>query len=258
MLDLPEEQDKMTAGKENMYRQIVEYTFETTIIHANHKIIYINQSGAEFMRATKAEIIGADIVAVFPEGTKETIRERIRQAVEENKVGQLIETVVYRLDGTPVEVELYCHPVMFGERKAIQSVLRDITTRKEAERKYRQVMNEVATPVVPVTDSISVLPLVGEVDEDRAEQLLELIPKRLQGQNVRHVIIDVSGIYTINTTVIEFLYEITAVMKLLGVTPVCTGLRPELAKKAVETCKDITALHTMADVKQALKLLSRQ
>lgn len=48
MNDLPQDKFTETIEKENMYRQIVENTFETVIIHADHKILYINQSGAVF------------------------------------------------------------------------------------------------------------------------------------------------------------------------------------------------------------------
>jgi rsbT co-antagonist protein RsbR len=98
----------------------------------------------------------------------------------ENKIGELIETTVKRFDGTTVEVELYCHPVKFGETKAIQSIIRDITSRKDAERKLRKIMNKVATPIVPVSQGIAVLPLIGSINEERANQLLDILPAKVQ------------------------------------------------------------------------------
>lgn len=258
VLDEPLINNNLTVNeKEEMYRQIVEYSIETTVIHCNQKILYINESGADFFRATKNNLIGANIVDVFTDEYKEFIVERIRKGTEERQIGELIETPVYRADATIVEVELYCHPVMFGETEAIQSILRDITPRKVAEKKLKQVKNEVATPIVPVYEGIAVLPLVGEFDEDRTIQLLNIIPRKIGSYHLDYLIIDMSGIYNFDDIVGEFLYKINSIMGLLGISLYYTGIRPELARKAVELRIDISSLNTMPNVKQALNHLIR-
>lgn len=254
---IPENINVTVLEKENMYRQIVEYSFETTIIHSNQKVLYINQSGTEFFRATKEQIIGANILEVFADESKDIIIERIRKATEENQIGSLIEAKIYRFDGTPVEVELYCHPVQFGEKKAIQSIIRDITTRKDAEKKLKKVINEIGTPIVPVSEGIAVFPLVGTIDEDRVIQLVEIIPQRALEHDLNYLIIDFSGVYNIDTVVIEFLYKINSILNLLGITPISTGIRPELALKAIENCGDLSTLYTMSTVQQALRQLTK-
>jgi rsbT co-antagonist protein RsbR len=256
MTETPDANNQLVIDKEDMYRKIVEYSFETTVIHADHKILYINQSGADFLRGTKKGIIGLSILDVFLKESQDLIKERIRKASIENQIGELIEQKIIKLDGTLVDVELYCHPVIFGEKKAIQSIVRDITSRKEAERKLKQVMNEVTTPIVPVSDGIAVIPIVGLIDEDKANQLLNCIPPRLQMHTLNYLIIDFSGIYNLDPTVVDFLFKINSIMKLLGISPVVTGLRPELARKAVEIGHDLSSLTTMSNVKQALHKLT--
>ncbi|WP_367946597.1 PAS domain-containing protein [Bacillus sp. V59.32b] len=73
--------------RENMYRQIIEYSLETIVIHADHKILYINQSGANFLRAAKEDIIGARVLDVFQEKDRPAIKERIQKAMTENIPG---------------------------------------------------------------------------------------------------------------------------------------------------------------------------
>ncbi|WP_226035116.1 PAS domain S-box protein [Aquibacillus saliphilus] len=244
-----------TVEKEELYRQVVEYSFETTIIHCNQKVLYINEAGANFLRASKNELIGANVVDVFTEQYREFIVGRIRKGSKDRSVGELIETSIYRTDGTIVDVELYCHPVIYGETKAIQSIIRDITPRREAESKLEQVMSEVATPIVPVYDGIAVIPLIGDLNECRTRELLEIIPRKLQDYNLDYIIIDVSGIYNIDEIVVNFIYKIDSIIKLLGISLVYTGLRPELARKSVEARLDVTSLDTMSNVKQALSRL---
>ncbi|WP_416150355.1 PAS domain S-box protein [Salipaludibacillus sp. HK11] len=247
--------DLTISEKEEMYRQIVEYSFETTVIHSNHEVLYINASGAEFLRATKADFMGANIIDVFTDDYKDLIIERIRKGTEERSSGELIETTVIRADGTIAEVELYCHPVMFGQTEAIQSIMRDITPRKEAENNLKKVMNEIATPIVPVSEGIAVLPLVGDLNEARTIQMLDTIPQKIGKYHLDHLIIDVSGIYNFDDVVAEFIYKINPIIELLGISVLYTGIRPELAKKAVELQIDINSLKTMPNVKQALNQL---
>lgn len=52
--------------------------------------------------------------------------------------------------------ELYCRPMIFGDTKAIQSIVRDITIRRDVEGDLKKVMNEVATTIVPITDGVGV------------------------------------------------------------------------------------------------------
>ncbi|MDP4162358.1 MAG: PAS domain S-box protein [Bacillota bacterium] len=254
---VPFELNLTITEKEEMYRQIVEYSFETTIIHSDNKVLYINQSGAEFLKGEKKDLIGATVTDIFPDKIRPFIIERVRKAVEEGKIGELLETAVYKMDGSLVEVELYCHPVKFGEKKAVQSILRDITSRKEAEKNLKVMINEISSPIVPVSEGICVLPLVGAMDEDRAKHLLEIIPQKVQKLKLETLILDFSGIYHFDSVVIDFLYKINSIMKLLGIMPICTGIRPELARSAVATCPNINSIHSLADVQQALKQLAR-
>ncbi|TLS36244.1 PAS domain S-box protein [Pseudalkalibacillus caeni] len=254
---IEEENGKTVINEEDMYRQIVEYSFETTIIHADHKVLYINQSGADFLKAEKEDIIGGSVLEVFLNEDLDYIKERIRKASKENQVGELIELKVRRLDGLEVDVELYCHPCKFGDKDAIQSILRDITSRKEAEKKLKQVMTEISTPVVPVSEGIAVVPLVGEINQSQAQHLTRSIPSKLQNKNLDYLIIDFSGTYNIDNIVANFLYRISSILTLLDISPVITGLRPELAQKAVLHGNDLSSITAIQTVQQALRKLTR-
>jgi rsbT co-antagonist protein RsbR len=238
--------------KEEMYSQIIEYSVETIVIHADHKILYINESGAKNLRGTKDEIIGSCLLDRFREESKQAIKERIRNSITDNLPGELIEEKMFRLDGSLVDVELYCHPVIFGDKRAIQTTLRDITKRKEEEQQHKREINEVSAPIVPVFDGISVLPLVGSIDSDRARQLLENIPSEIQKQNVQVIIIDFSGIYNFDEVVTDYLLKINTVMGLLGVRCIMTGIRPKFAQLATELGVNLSSAQTMATVKLAL------
>jgi rsbT co-antagonist protein RsbR len=238
------------------YRQVIEYSLDPLIIHTDYKIIYINQAAEEFFRAKKEKVIGASPLDIFKETSKAAIRKRIQSAY--GHPAEIIEETIYRMDGTTVDVELYCHPVLIGDKKAIQTYVRDITDRKESEKKQNEVMaqiNELSATLVPLLSGIAVLPLIGKIEHERARQLLEIVPEKVQNQNVSCLIIDFSGIYTLDNVVIDYLFRINSVLTLLGVHSIITGLRPELAILATNQNRDLSSIPTMATVKDALSYL---
>ncbi|OCA81977.1 PAS domain S-box protein [Pseudobacillus wudalianchiensis] len=238
------------------YKQVIEYALEPLIIHSQLKIIYVNRAAEIFFKASKEEIIGASPLDIFKESSKSAIDKRIQNAYE--RPANVIEETIYRMDGTTVEVELYCHPVLMGNTKAIQTYVRDITERKAAEKKQKEMIsqiNELSSTLVPLLDEFAVLPLLGVFDEERARQLLERVPANVQKQRIKCLIIDFSAIYNLDSLVAEYIFKISTVLSLLGVRSIITGLRPELALVAVQLGINFNSTPTVSTVKAALDLL---
>ncbi|WP_347550296.1 PAS domain S-box protein [Pseudalkalibacillus hwajinpoensis] len=241
------------------YRQVMEFSLDPLIIHSELRIIDVNQVAVEFFRGTKDDLIGASPLNIFQETSKASIEKRIHSAYMEP--ANIIEETIYRLDGTTVDVELYCHPVQIGDILAIQTYVKDITNRKKAEKKQTEIINQVnelSSTIVPLLNGIAVLPLVGSFDEDRARQLLENIPLKVQSNHIQYLIIDFSGIYTLDHIVTEHLFQIYSVLSLLGVRSIFTGLRPELALFALQIDTRLTSIPTKSSVKDALLSLGIQ
>ncbi|UXH46515.1 PAS domain S-box protein [Rossellomorea vietnamensis] len=235
------------------YKEVMEYSRDPLIIHTDYKVLYINHAAEEFFRSTKESMMGASPLDIFQESSKAAISRRIQSAY--GKPADVIEETVFRMDGTRVEVELYCHPVKFGDTKAIQTYVWDITSRKETEKNQHDMneeINELSATIVPLIDDVAVLPLRGKINQVKAMTLLDLIPGKVRDQNVNRLIIDFSGVYTLDRMVIDYLFKITNVLSLLGVHSIISGIRPELAVEAIEVGVDLSTIPTVANVKEAL------
>jgi rsbT co-antagonist protein RsbR len=235
------------------YLNVMEYSLDPLIIHTDYRIIYVNGAAEEFFRTDKVSVVGQSPLDIFKESSKDAIRKRIQSAY--GKPADVIEETIYRMDGTTVEVELYCHPLMIGDSQAIQTYVYDITEKKEKEKKQLEMaaeINELSAVLVPLLDDMAVLPIVGMIDEEKARMLLEIIPDKVRKQNVNHVIIDFSGVYTLNQLVTDTLFQITSVLALLGVRSIITGLRPEMVMSAINLNIDLSLIPTFATVKDAL------
>lgn len=117
----------------------------------------------------------------------------------------------------------------------------------------KKELRELSTPIVPIQDGLAVLPLIGSIDADRTEHLMNGVLPKIPEMNIERLIIDFSGIVAIDTEVAANIFNVYRVLGLLGIDVLVTGLRPELAINAVSEGIDFTSIKTFANVKQAIE-----
>jgi rsbT co-antagonist protein RsbR len=119
--------------------------------------------------------------------------------------------------------------------------------------KTKTELRELSTPIVPVQDGLAVLPLIGSMDADRTEHLMNSVLPKIPELKIERLIIDFSGIVAIDSEVASHIFNVYRVLGLLGIDVLVTGLRPELAISAVSEGIDFTSIKTFANVKQAIE-----
>ena len=111
---------------------------------------------------------------------------------------------------------------------------------------------EMSTPLIPITDQIMVMPLIGTVDYARAEQVLESALSGVQRSRARVVILDITGMTHIDTAVAAMLVATARALRLLGAHAVLTGLRPEFARLLVAEKIDLGTLTTCGTLQSGI------
>ncbi|PPA68502.1 STAS domain-containing protein [Jeotgalibacillus proteolyticus] len=132
------------------------------------------------------------------------------------------------------------------------SILDYESYKDEIARRNREEIIELAAPIVPLKSGMAILPLIGSIDQERAEHLLSKAVPKLSTMEVNCLIIDFSGIYKIDNEVASHIFSLLEVLKLLGIDATVTGLRPELAQSIVLSGIDFTGVKTFSSVMQAL------
>ncbi|MFB4165154.1 STAS domain-containing protein [Alteribacillus sp. JSM 102045] len=95
-------------------------------------------------------------------------------------------------------------------------------------------MQEISVPVVPIKQGTAVLPLIGDMDDDRSEFLQKRTLERATELELSYIIIDLSGINTINTWFAQHLNQLIDALQLLGIDASISGMRPELSQTIVQ------------------------
>ncbi|QDP41432.1 STAS domain-containing protein [Radiobacillus deserti] len=113
----------------------------------------------------------------------------------------------------------------------------------------------LSTPVVPIFNGIVVLPLIGIFDEHRIDSLTNKILQYCFEHNVDYFLLDLSGISNVEKGLFVRLRTILDSFLLMGVTPVLTGIRPDMALSPTFFHEGFSRVMTKPSVELALQEL---
>ena len=133
-------QEALVASEAN-YRSLVERSPDAILLHREGKFVYANPAGLKLLRAAQPQqILGRPVFDIVPPENRDFIRERIQQASEGGRP-PLLEQQIVRLDGTTIEAEAASIPLTYEGQPAVQTIMRDITERKNSERRVAAFSN---------------------------------------------------------------------------------------------------------------------
>ncbi|NCF64942.1 MAG: HAMP domain-containing protein [Chloroflexi bacterium] len=105
---------------------------------------------------------------------------------------------------------------------------------KQFIRQQNAAIDALSTPMIPLTDDIVVMPLVGELDERRLGNASELLTEGLYTSSARVAILDLTGVPSLDEAVAMSLIRVAKKANLLGAKVVITGLQPQVAVELTE------------------------
>ena len=120
--------------------------------------------------------------------------------------------------------------------------------------RHRQAIRELSTPVIQVFQGVLLLPIIGTVDTDRAQQILETVLSRVTEDRAKVLIIDIAGVPVIDTKVADHLIRATAAVRLLGAQTILTGISPQIAQTIVQLGVDTSLMHTRNKLADGIQL----
>ncbi len=122
--------------------------------------------------------------------------------------------------------------------------------------RQQEEMLELSTPVVKLWDGIVALPLIGTLDSNRTQTVMENLLQTIVDTGSAIAIIDITGVPTVDTLVAQHLLKTVAAAKLMGADCIISGIRPQIAQTIVHlgiALGDVVTKGTLADAfKEAL------
>lgn len=222
-----------------------------------------------YLEATKTrreEIVGRNVFDVFPENPNDpntTDATSLRRSFERalaTKRPDVMPPLKYGLprpDGTFEEHywSVTNTPVLKedGSVAYILNAVEDITDQIHAKVRMR----ELAAPVIRVRERVLLLPLVGTIDRERNEQMMQTVLERVVADGARVLIIDVAGAGVLDTAVADSLIKLAMSVRLLGCDTILSGIGPAAAKTMVQLGIDVSSLHTCGRLSEGILMATR-
>lgn len=127
----------------------------------------------------------------------------------------------------------------------------------ELNKKNQKIITELSSPIVPLEKGMAILPLIGEFDYERSDHILNHVVPKVSEHKIKMLIIDFSGIATIDAEVAARIFNIHKVLRLIGIETMLTGIRPDLAIDVINTGIDFSKLKTFGTVQQAILAIAK-
>jgi len=134
---------------------------------------------------------------------------------------------------------IYTNEIFIGERDQIIE-------------RQRQEMLELSTPVVELWDRVLTLPLIGTLDSVRAQEVMENLLQTILERQAEVVIMDITGVGTVDTQVAQHLLRAAAAVRLMGAECIISGISPMIAQTMVQLGIDVGTVSTRSSIRAAL------
>ncbi len=141
------------------------------------------------------------------------------------------------------------------ERLALIELLRQSNTDQEH---TLDLLRQISTPLVPVIEGILVMPIIGEVDTPRANQILEALLGGITRTGADTIILDITGVPVVDTAVANALIQSARAGRLLGAEVLLVGITPEVAQALVGLGADLSELVTRGDLQSGIAYALRR
>jgi rsbT co-antagonist protein RsbR len=145
-----------------------------------------------------------------------------------------------------------------GTLRGYGKVTRDLSDRRRTEetlkRQAQEIFEMAVVPVVQVWEGIVLVPLIGTLDSQRTQQLMERLLHRVTESGSPVAILDITGVPAIDTQTAQHLVEMISAVRLLGADVILTGVRPSIAQTLVHLGIDLSNVMTRASLSSGLRM----
>jgi rsbT co-antagonist protein RsbR len=130
-------------------------------------------------------------------------------------------------------------------------------SREEVIVRQQREISELSTPVVKLWDGILALPLIGTLDSQRTQVVMENLLQTIVDVEAEIAIIDITGVPTVDTLTAQHLLKTVAAARLMGADCIISGIRPQIAQTMVHLGVELNVI-SKASLADAFAVALRQ
>jgi rsbT co-antagonist protein RsbR len=156
--------------------------------------------------------------------------------------------------------------VLLGEIRTLNDLIDELATitfdtfiqeREEIIKRQRQELLEASTPVIKLWDGILGVPIIGTIDSQRSQQIMQTLLNAIVDTGFEVAIIDISGVSTLDTLTAQHILKTSAAARLMGATCIISGISPAIAQTIVNLDIDLGNTKTKSNMAEAIRAALR-
>jgi PAS domain S-box-containing protein len=246
----------------DMLQLLVDSVKEYAIIllDPSGKVLTWNAAAQRLKGWTKEEIVGQHFSRFYPpeDNARGKTEIELKGAIQDGRFED--EGWRVRKDGTRFWANVVITAIRGpdGTLRGFGKVTRDLSDRRAAEERIKKQSQEIfemaVVPVVQVWAGIVLAPLIGTLDSQRTQQLMERLLHRVTETGSPVALLDITGVPTIDTQTAQHLIETIAAVRLLGAQVILTGVRPTIAQTLVHLGIDLSNVTTRSSLSAGLSV----
>lgn len=136
-------------------------------------------------------------------------------------------------EGAPVKVAQIWQSSLLIDELGLYTMEIYQKTREEVIARQTREISELSTPVVKLWDGILALPVIGTLDSERTQTIMENLLQSIVDQAAEIAIIDITGVPTVDTLTAQHLLKTISAARLMGADCIISGIRPQIAQTMV-------------------------
>jgi rsbT co-antagonist protein RsbR len=220
------------------------------VLDADGRYLKVAPTAPNLLYRPGDEVVGRTMHEIMPAESADFFLDKVREALAARRVV----TFEYSL---PIQDQqtFFVGTISPMSEDTVIFVARDVSELKRAEARQRAMQEEIIraqqaalaelqTPLVPISDSIMAMPLVGTLDAVRMDRVMTALLEGVQARGVRAAILDITGVPTVNEVVAQSLVAVARAVQLLGAQVILTGLRTEVARTLATLGVDLRGIIT--------------
>ena len=234
-----------------------------SVINLEKRILLCNRAGEIAMERPRAEFVGKTQYELFGEAVVREWDVSDRQVIE-SRTPLTVENVMPLSDGDHTFLSVK-FPLINADDQvyAIGNVVTDISDQKRAAQEraifqqqiidsQQAMLRELSTPLVPIADGVVAMPLVGTINSERAQQIIETLLEGISERHAETAILDITGVKMVDTYAAQALLRAAQAAALLGARVVLTGIQAEVAQSLVQIGADLSQIVTRGDLQAGI------
>jgi rsbT co-antagonist protein RsbR len=135
---------------------------------------------------------------------------------------------------------------------------RELLAQLDTVKQQRAEIRTLSAPILDVAEDVVAIPLAGTIGVTRLEEMSERLLHRIATAGISTVIIDLTGIESVDTESVEQLLRVADAVRLMGATCLWTGIPPNVAKTLVSLGTSLQGIIPMASLKEGLRYCTRR